>query len=74
MAKKFDELQEMLDEKVTCVADDHPVAVAVGGGILGLALALPLCWLGYRFAGKTAGKAAAKELAKAGVWLGYTHD
>lgn len=63
-----------LNEKVTCVAEDHPVATTIGFGLLGLVAAMPLCVLAYKYVGKTAGKAAAKELIKAGVSLGYTHD
>ena len=71
--ERFDELKQMVSEKTEAVVEDHPVAVGTGLGVLALVAALPLCWLAYRFVGKTAGKAAAKELKDAGVWLGYTH-
>ena len=71
--EKFDDLKDELTEKTAAVVEDHPVAVTLLGGLLGLLAALPLCALAYKYAGKTAGKAAAKELLKAGVWTGYTH-
>ena len=71
--EKFDDYKEMLEEKVDDLVDEHPVGVVTVFTILGLALAVPICALAYKYVGKAAGKSAAKELMKAGVYLGYNH-
>ena len=71
--ERFDELKDMLEEKSSSVAEDHPVGITILGGLLAIAVSIPLCVGAYKYVGKTAGKAAAKELVDAGVWLGYTH-
>lgn len=65
---------ENMDEKVTCVVDQHPVAVTVIGGLIGLLVSMPVVVLGYRYLGRCAGRSAAKELIEAGIKLGYNHD
>lgn len=71
---KFEEVKENAAETATCFAEEHPVATSVGMGLIGLVAAVPLCAMAYKYAGKCAGKSAAKELLAAGVKLGYNHD
>ena len=71
--EKFDDYKEMLEEKVEDMVDDHPVGFVAACSVIGFALALPLCVMAYKYVGKIAGRSAAKELTKAGVYLGYNH-
>ncbi len=73
MVEKVEEYKDMMAEKVTCVADEHPVALYGLGWLVGLVATVPLVIAGYKYFGKCTGKAAAKELLDAGVFLGYTH-
>ena len=63
-----------MNEKVDNFAEKHPVAYLLICGLGGLAVTMPLCVLAYKYIGKVQGKAMAKELAAAGVQLGYNHD
>ena len=73
MAERFERLEELMTEDVSALCEDHPLAVTIVSGVIGLVIGIPICVASYKLMGSAAGKSAAKELVKAGVWLGPTH-
>lgn len=72
--KKFEEIKNTLVEKFSDLEDEHPyiwTGLVTGAGLVACVPLLIGC---YKFYGQIEGKAIAKELAKAGVQLGYNHD
>ena len=65
---------EKITEKIDDFAVEHPTAYLALFCLGGFAVTIPLCVMVTKFTGKVYGKEMAKELAKAGVSLGYTHD
>ena len=57
-----------MEEKINDFAMEHPVGASAALSAAAVVVCLPICALLYKWLGSVAGKSAAKELVRSGVF------